>query len=90
MKKKGQPRATRKPDCALTLFRLASGLRQRDLAESAGISQELVSALETGARRPTLDIARALARVLGVDVAEIFPNLERPAEKAEASRARRG
>jgi transcriptional regulator with XRE-family HTH domain len=61
---------------ALRLHRVAQNLRQRDLAERAGISRATVIGLEAGAH-PRLTTAQAIAGVLGVPVEELFPDDER-------------
>ena len=47
------------------------------LAEEAGVTQALVSAIERGRANPTLDSLERLALVLGVRVAELFGEDER-------------
>jgi len=50
-------------------LRLKKGLSQRELARQAGVRQATLADLETGIRTETrTDIARRLARVLGVTV----------------------
>lgn len=53
-------------------LREAAGLTQRQLAELVGVTDQTISNLERGATKPTLDTARALARVLGVAVEALF------------------
>ena len=55
--------------------RTAAGLSQRALAERAGVTQAMVSRLESGARLPRLDTLLALAEATGC-VLEI--RLKRP------------
>jgi len=52
--------------------REASGLTQSDLAERAGVSRQLVSAVEAGRNTPSVDGALRLARALGASVEELF------------------
>lgn len=56
----------------LTVWREACGLSAAALAEHARIARATLDALEAGAIRPSLDEARALAQVLGVDVDSLF------------------
>jgi DNA-binding XRE family transcriptional regulator len=57
---------------SLRTIREAAGLTQRALAERAGVSRQLVGAVETGRHLPRVDAALALARALDVDVGELF------------------
>jgi len=50
-----------------------SGLRQRVIAERAGVSESTVSRLVSGEiELPAVDVAIRLADALGVDVRELF------------------
>ncbi len=68
-------------------FREQAGITQAQLAEAAGVSQQLVSHLETGLRRAEelgLDRARALVEAInraGIDCTldEVFPRSEQAA-----------
>ncbi len=59
----------------LRLAREAKGIRQQKMARDLGISQSLLSYLEQGARRPTLEIAVKVAAYLGLGVQHLFPDL---------------
>jgi transcriptional regulator with XRE-family HTH domain len=52
----------------IKLWREHRGLSQRQLAEAVGARATYVSQLETGRKRPSLDMAIALARTLSVTV----------------------
>ena len=52
--------------------REAAGLSQAGLAESAGVSRQLVSAAESGRSVPAVDAALRLAAALGVTVERLF------------------
>ncbi len=56
----------------LRLARQARGYSQQQLAGMAGISRQAVSALESGVSDPSLRVALALARALGLTVEELF------------------
>ena len=56
----------------LRLARQARGFSQQQLAGMAGVSRQAVSALESGLSDPSLRVALALARVLGMTVEEVF------------------
>lgn len=52
--------------------RQESGLTQAELAARAGVSRQLVAAVEAGRNVPAVDAALALARVLGTTVEQLF------------------
>ena len=58
-------------------IRLSKGLMQNYCAEKAGISQQLWSAYEKGTRYPRIDKAYDIARVLGVEVNELYEKVEK-------------
>ena len=62
-----QPAGTR-----LRLARQARGLSQQPLAGVAGVTRQAVSAVESGHSDPSLRVALALARSLGMTVEELF------------------
>lgn len=49
-------------------LRTEAGLTQQELADRLGISKQAISAYETGIRRPSFDIADALADFFGVSI----------------------
>jgi putative molybdopterin biosynthesis protein len=57
---------------ALRLARQARGFSQQQLARMAGVSRQAVSAVESGLSDPSLRVALALARALGLTVEELF------------------
>jgi putative molybdopterin biosynthesis protein len=63
----------------LRLARQARGFSQQQLAGMAGVSRQAVSAVEAGQSDPSLRVALALARALGVTVEELFgPGVPEP------------
>jgi transcriptional regulator with XRE-family HTH domain len=56
----------------LRRLRLARDLSQDELADSAGVRQALVSAIEVGTANPTLNSLESLALALGVTVGELL------------------
>lgn len=56
----------------LRTTRERAGLTQQELAARAGVSRQLVGAVETGRHQPRVDAALALARALDTDVATLF------------------
>jgi putative molybdopterin biosynthesis protein len=58
--------------CNVEAVRMARGLSQRALAEAAGVTRQAVGAIEAGRMQPSVGIALALARALGLSVEELF------------------
>lgn len=56
----------------LRRLREQQGQTQTELAERAGISRQLVGALETDRQLPRVDVALAVAAALGIDVRDLF------------------
>jgi DNA-binding XRE family transcriptional regulator len=56
----------------LRQFRKRAGLTQAQLAVRAGVSRQLIGAVEAGRHLPRVDAAIAIAAVLGVDVDTVF------------------
>ena len=71
------PRASDVPMTHLRMIRLRCGLRQADVAASAGVSRETVRLLERGGHRPRIATALAITRALGHGdaVFAVFPEL---------------
>jgi DNA-binding XRE family transcriptional regulator len=59
-------------DSALRRRRLECGLTQTELAARAGVSRQLVAAVESGRNTPAVDAALGLARALATNVEELF------------------
>jgi putative molybdopterin biosynthesis protein len=79
----------------LRLARQARGFSQQQLAGMAGVSRQAVSAVESGLSDPSLRVALALARALGLTVEELFgpgnmvsPVAARPVAPLGAQQAR--
>ena len=53
-------------------IRQSKGLLQKYCAEQIGIQQQLWSQYESGTRYPRIDRAYEIAKVLGVDVSELY------------------
>jgi putative molybdopterin biosynthesis protein len=64
--------ATGDSGARLRLARQARGFSQQQLAGMAGVSRQAVSAVESGLSDPSLRVALALARALGLTVEEMF------------------
>src|SRR5215216_8150582 len=63
-------------------IREQAGYSQQDLADESGVSQHTISELELGRRSPQGRTLRKLAKVLGVEVADLREDPDSP--KAEA------
>lgn len=64
----------------LTDFRKEAGLNQADLGKLVGVSRQTISLIERGDYNPSVTVALTIAKVLGVDINEIF-RLEESDEK---------
>jgi putative molybdopterin biosynthesis protein len=64
--------ATGNSGARLRLARQARGFSQQQLAGMAGVSRQAVSAVESGLSDPSLRVALALARALGLTIEELF------------------
>jgi molybdate-binding protein/transcriptional regulator with XRE-family HTH domain len=74
------------------LLREERGLSQLELAESARISRQSLSAIEAGRSRPSVDVALRIARALDASVEELFapaPAASLVTEPADAKSAGR-
>jgi len=61
-----------KPKNRLREVRRRKGLRQSDLAKKVGIFQSEISEIETGERKPSVYLAKRIAKALGVSLDELF------------------
>jgi transcriptional regulator with XRE-family HTH domain len=55
----------------LKLARIRAGLKQRELAELMGLTEQAVSGFETGRKRPTREELRAIADILRVSLTQL-------------------
>ena len=53
-------------------LRKAAGLRQEDMAKTLGVSIQTIIAIENDKYNPTLELAMKIARLLQLNVDEIF------------------
>ncbi len=67
----------------LRALRQAKGLSQEELAHEAGIDRTYISALERNVYNASIDVVDRLAKVLGVDAAEL---LKRPSAEMKESK----
>jgi putative transcriptional regulator len=61
-----------RPKNRIRELRKKKRLKQADLAEKVGIFQSELSEIETGVRKPSVYLAKRIARALGVSLDEIF------------------
>lgn len=66
------------------------GLSQGELATRAGVSRQLVGALEAGRHLPRVDAALALAAALGTDAATLFGPISDPVDAVSGHPPREG
>lgn len=52
--------------------RVALDLSQQDLAEKVGVSRQTISAIEKGDYNPTINLCRAICKVLGKTLDDLF------------------
>lgn len=57
--------------------RLRRGFSMNGVAERAGLSQPMVSLVERGLRKPTLDTLLRIARALETDLADVLRKAQR-------------
>jgi putative molybdopterin biosynthesis protein len=60
----------------LRFARQARGFSQQQVADMAGVSRQAISAVESGVSDPSLRVAIALSRALGLTVEELFGTAE--------------
>ncbi len=53
-------------------YRENAGLKQRQLAESVGVSYAMINQVERGTKNPSLQVAYEIARVLGCSVEDFL------------------
>jgi putative molybdopterin biosynthesis protein len=81
----GQPSASGSNGARLRLARQARGFSQQQLASMADVSRQAVSAVESGLSDPSLRVALALSRALGMTVEELFgPAITEPVVPARS------
>ncbi|MBP5670616.1 MAG: helix-turn-helix transcriptional regulator [Lachnospiraceae bacterium] len=52
--------------------RAAVDLSQQDLADKVGVSRQTINAIEKGDYNPTINLCRAICKVLGKTLDELF------------------
>ena len=51
-------------------------LTQKELAEAVGVSRQTINAIEKGEYNPTINLCRAICRVLGKTLDDLFWEVE--------------
>ena len=59
--------------------RIRAGLSMTEVAEGAGLSQQMVSYIERGMRKPTVDTLWRITDVLGLDLWRVLRTVEKDA-----------
>jgi putative transcriptional regulator len=54
------------------LIDIRNGRAQAQIAKAAGITQQMYSAIELGERRPSVEVAKRIAAVLGFEWVRFF------------------
>lgn len=62
--------------CRIKEIRQSKGMKQNFLAEQVGISQQLLSMYEKDKAYPRIDRAVEIAKVLGMDVKEVWVDVK--------------
>ncbi len=57
---------------AVRLARMEKGMTQKDLAQAVGVSRQTMNAIEQGDYNPTIRLCRAICKVLGKTLDELF------------------
>ena len=57
---------------SIKVSRVQKDMTQKDLAAAVGVSRQTINALEQGEYNPTIKLCRAICRVLGKTLDELF------------------
>ncbi len=57
---------------AILLARTEKDMTQKDLAQAVGVSRQTMNAIEKGDYNPTIRLCRAICKVLGKTLDELF------------------
>ncbi|MDE7020157.1 MAG: helix-turn-helix transcriptional regulator [Lachnospiraceae bacterium] len=57
---------------AIKVARTEKDMTQKDLAEAVGVSRQTINAIEQGEYNPTIKLCRAICRVLGKGLDDLF------------------
>lgn len=70
--KKNKPGGRHMKNLKLKSARAALDLSQQELADKVGVSRQTINAIEKGDYNPTINLCRAICKVLGKTLDEIF------------------
>ncbi len=73
----------------VALYRKEMGLTQAELAETLGISQQLIAAYEAGARKIPASLLPVLAKLFAISLEQLVGMDQRPAKRGPASTLQR-
>ena len=59
-------------DNQIRALRKALGLSQEELAKACGVSRQTINAIEKGEYNPTIKLCRAICKVLGKTLDDLF------------------
>jgi DNA-binding XRE family transcriptional regulator len=71
----------------LRTHRLTAGLTQPELAALLGVTDDVIGAIERGHQGPTLRLALGAAKIFGVPINDLFPDIHAEAEHGFIERA---
>ncbi len=57
---------------AIKVARTEKDMTQKDLAKAVGVSRQTINAIEQGEYNPTIKLCRAICRVLGKGLDDLF------------------
>ena len=57
---------------SIKVARVQKDMTQKDLAAAVGVSRQTINAIEQGEYNPTIKLCRAICRVLGKTLNELF------------------
>ena len=57
---------------SVKVARVQKDMTQKDLAAAVGVSRQTINAIEQGEYNPTIKLCRAICRVLGTTLDELF------------------
>ena len=57
---------------SVKVARVQKDMTQKDLASAVGVSRQTINAIEQGEYNPTIKLCRAICRVLGKTLDELF------------------
>lgn len=60
-------------------IRLSKNMTCKDIALKAGVSPEFITMIENGSRRPSVNVAKAIATELGFDWTEFYKEIRHTA-----------